>query len=82
MVHTYMDFHDDTILNTCLAVMTLYAKCYCVHVCTSSDIYRSKDLIKNFDELLKNLFVPLYEVSLNPQSHKKLHKFLQQVGVC
>ena len=38
-----------------------------------------KNLLKNFDEFLVNLFMPLYEVSINPKSHPKLHKFLQQV---
>ena len=46
-----------------------------------SDIYRSKNLLKNFDEFLVNLFMPLYEVSINPESHPKLHKFLQQVRI-
>ena len=45
-----------------------------------SDIYRSKNILKNFNEFLVNLFMPLYEVSIDPKSHEKLHKFLQQVS--
>ena len=44
------------------------------------DIYRSKNILNNFNEFLVNLFMPLYEVSIDPKSHEKLHKFLQQVN--
>ncbi|XP_065905319.1 AMP deaminase 2-like isoform X3 [Dysidea avara] len=43
------------------------------------DISRSKNLLNNFNEFLVNLFMPLYEVSINLESHPKLHKFLQHV---
>ena len=44
-----------------------------------SDIYHSKDLVKNFQEMLENIFIPLFEATVNPQSHPDLHKFLTQV---
>ena len=44
-----------------------------------SDVYRSKNLVKNFQEMLENIFIPLFEVTVNPQSHPDLHKFLTQV---
>lgn len=43
------------------------------------DVYRSKNLVKNFQEILENIFLPLMEVSVNPGSHPELHKFLSQV---
>ncbi|CAB4035835.1 AMP deaminase 2 isoform X2, partial [Paramuricea clavata] len=43
------------------------------------DIYRSKNLVKNFQEILENVFLPLMEVSVNPASHPELHTFLSQV---
>lgn len=43
------------------------------------DIYRSKNLVKNFQEILENIFLPLMEVSVNPASHPELHTFLSQV---
>lgn len=43
------------------------------------DVYRSKNLVKNFQEMLENIFIPLFEVTVNPQSHPDLHKFLTQV---
>ena len=44
-----------------------------------SDIYKAKKVISNFQELLENLFLPLFEVTLDPNSHPNLHRFLQQV---
>ena len=43
------------------------------------DIYRAKKLLANFGQLLSNVFLPIYEVTLDPSSHPNLHKFLNQV---
>ena len=45
----------------------------------NSDIYKAKKIIRNFEEILGNIFLPLFEVTLDPNSHPNLHKFLQQV---
>ena len=45
-----------------------------------SDVYRANNLVQNFEELLHNIFSPLFEVSINPASHPKLHRFLRQVS--
>lgn len=45
-----------------------------------SDIYKSAKIVKNFQEILENIFMPLFEVSRNPQSHPELHKFLMYVS--
>ncbi|CAO4365926.1 unnamed protein product [Caenorhabditis nigoni] len=44
------------------------------------DVYRLKNMIKNFDDMLDNLFTPLFEVTNDPSSHPELHLFLQQVS--
>jgi AMP deaminase len=36
-------------------------------------------IINNFQEMLSNIFVPLFEVSIDPSSHPKLHVFLKNV---
>ena len=36
-------------------------------------------LIDNFEQMLVNIFWPLFEVTLDPESHPQLHIFLQQV---
>jgi len=46
---------------------------------SASDIYHSKQLLENFGQILENVFLPLFEVTLDPSSHPNLHKFLNQV---
>uniref|UniRef100_A0A8B9GRM1 AMP deaminase n=1 Tax=Astyanax mexicanus TaxID=7994 RepID=A0A8B9GRM1_ASTMX len=43
------------------------------------DVYRSKRQLGNFQQMLENIFLPLFEVTVNPQSHPDLHLFLQHV---
>lgn len=42
-------------------------------------LYKSMGTMNSFDELLRNLFEPLFEVTKDPKSHPKLHIFLQRV---
>ncbi|KAL3084438.1 hypothetical protein niasHT_035240 [Heterodera trifolii] len=44
------------------------------------DIYCTKGILANFDEFLNNLFMPLFEVTNNPNSDPQLHEFLLQVS--
>ncbi|KAI9824279.1 MAG: AMP deaminase [Thelocarpon impressellum] len=43
------------------------------------DVYRSTGLMDNFEQVVINLFQPLFEVTKDPASHPKLHVFLQRV---
>lgn len=43
------------------------------------DIYKSGGIVESFDEIVRNIFKPLFEVSKDPSSHPKLHIFLQRV---
>ena len=56
-----------------------------VHVCAQIprlyDIYRAQGLVDNFEQLLDNIFTPLFEVTVDPNSHPQLHLFLKQVPV-
>ena len=52
---------------------------YILHAC--SDVYKARNILNNYGQLLENLFLPLFEVSLDPSSHPQLHTFLQQVRV-
>ena len=45
----------------------------------SSDIYKQKNLLDNFGQLLANLFLPLFEATVDPSSHRNLSIFLNQV---
>ncbi|XP_032446077.1 AMP deaminase 3b isoform X1 [Xiphophorus hellerii] len=43
------------------------------------DIFRSKKLVPNFAKMLENIFLPLFEATINPQKHKIIHVFLKYV---
>uniref|UniRef100_A0A8C4FAW3 AMP deaminase n=1 Tax=Dicentrarchus labrax TaxID=13489 RepID=A0A8C4FAW3_DICLA len=43
------------------------------------DIFRSKKLIPHYAKMLENVFLPLFEATVNPQKHKALHVFLKYV---
>ena len=43
------------------------------------DVYKSTGLMDNFEQVIVNLFQPLFEVTKDPSSHPKLHIFLQRV---
>lgn len=43
------------------------------------DVYKSSNLINSFDEVIRNIFNPLFEVTMDPSSRPKLHIFLQRV---
>ncbi|KAK2897733.1 AMP deaminase 2 isoform X1 [Channa argus] len=43
------------------------------------DVYHTKKQLSNFQEMLENIFTPLFEVTVNPSSHPDLHLFLQHV---
>nr|XP_046251161.1 AMP deaminase 3b isoform X1 [Scatophagus argus]XP_046251162.1 AMP deaminase 3b isoform X1 [Scatophagus argus]XP_046251163.1 AMP deaminase 3b isoform X1 [Scatophagus argus]XP_046251164.1 AMP deaminase 3b isoform X1 [Scatophagus argus] len=43
------------------------------------DIFRSKKLIPHYAKMLENVFLPLFEATVNPQKHKATHVFLKYV---
>ncbi|KAA0715336.1 AMP deaminase 3 [Triplophysa tibetana] len=43
------------------------------------DIFRAKKLIPNFAKMLENIFLPLFQATVNPQEHKETHVFLKYV---
>ncbi|KAI9501431.1 hypothetical protein BX070DRAFT_194672 [Coemansia spiralis] len=43
------------------------------------NIYKATGIVSNFEQVLVNLFEPLFEVTRDPSSHPKLHVFLQRV---
>ncbi|KAM7541544.1 hypothetical protein Aperf_G00000019809 [Anoplocephala perfoliata] len=44
------------------------------------DIYKSKGAVENFQDMIVNIFQPLFEVTLDPKSHPELHAFLEHVS--
>ncbi|XP_026023729.1 AMP deaminase 2 isoform X1 [Maylandia zebra] len=43
------------------------------------DVYHTKKQLANFQEMLENIFMPLFEVTINPRSHPELHLLLEHV---
>ncbi|KAL9085342.1 MAG: hypothetical protein Q9165_007633 [Trypethelium subeluteriae] len=43
------------------------------------DVYKSNGSMENFEQIVLNLFQPLFEVTKDPSQHPKLHVFLQRV---
>ena len=43
------------------------------------DVFKSTGLVTNFEQVVRNVFEPLFEVTQDPGSHPKLHVFLQRV---
>ena len=44
-------------------------------------VYLDQGIIENFEQMLENIFQPLFDVTRDPETHPQLHVFLQQVGV-
>ncbi|QSS60315.1 AMP deaminase [Histoplasma capsulatum] len=43
------------------------------------DVYKSTGMMENFEEVIRNVYQPLFEVTKDPSTHPKLHIFLQRV---
>ncbi|OQR69067.1 AMP deaminase 2-like [Tropilaelaps mercedesae] len=43
------------------------------------DIFKANKLVENFEQILRNVFLPLFEVTNDPSSHPELHQFLEYV---
>ncbi|XP_055840719.1 AMP deaminase 2 isoform X2 [Episyrphus balteatus] len=43
------------------------------------DIFKTNKLVNAFQEILDNIFLPLFEATNDPNSHPELHRFLQYV---
>ncbi|KAN0062608.1 AMP deaminase [Thecaphora frezii] len=43
------------------------------------DIYKANGTVDDFEQILRNVFEPLFEVTQDPTSHPKLHVMLQRV---
>ncbi|XP_047678285.1 AMP deaminase 3b isoform X2 [Tachysurus fulvidraco] len=52
---------------------------YMIQVPRIYDIFRSKKIIPNFAKMLENIFLPLFEATVNPQKHKEIHVLLKYV---
>lgn len=45
------------------------------------NVYKEQGIIENFEQLLDNIFHPLFEVTKDPNTHPQLHLFLKSVSL-
>ncbi|GAU39898.1 hypothetical protein TSUD_04900, partial [Trifolium subterraneum] len=43
------------------------------------NVYKANGIVTSFQNILDNIFIPLFEVTVDPNSHPQLHVFLKQV---
>ncbi|XP_010553238.1 PREDICTED: AMP deaminase-like [Tarenaya hassleriana] len=43
------------------------------------NVYKEMGIVTSFQNILDNIFIPLFEVTVDPNSHPQLHVFLNQV---
>ncbi|KAG9142537.1 hypothetical protein Leryth_011630 [Lithospermum erythrorhizon] len=43
------------------------------------NLYKEMGIVSSFQNILDNIFLPLFEVTVNPESHPQLHVFLKRV---
>ncbi|GCC34011.1 AMP deaminase 2-like isoform X1 [Chiloscyllium punctatum] len=53
--------------------------CWLVQVPRLFDVFRTKKQLNNFQDMLENIFIPVFEATINPRNHPELHLFLQHV---
>lgn len=53
---------------------------HCVQLPRLYNVYKEQGIIENFEQLLDNIFHPLFEVTRDPNSHPQLHLFLKNVS--
>lgn len=44
------------------------------------NVYKEQGIVENFQQLLDNIFIPLFEATIDPNSHPMLHVFLGHVS--
>ena len=71
-------------LDRCIVIATTMLHCgvMLLRVCAwnFSDIYKVSGLVTSFQQIIDNLFRPLFEVTNDPASHPELHCFLYYVS--
>ncbi|CAN0925839.1 Probable AMP deaminase [Linum grandiflorum] len=45
-----------------------------------TNVYKEMGIVNSFQNILDNVFLPLFEVTVDPNSHPQLHMFLMHVG--
>lgn len=46
----------------------------------ASDIFRGRNFVPHFGKMLENIFLPVFQATIDPQSNPELSIFLQHVS--
>lgn len=44
------------------------------------NVYKAQGILENFQQFLDNIFLPMFDATINPESHPMLHIFLKHVS--
>lgn len=44
------------------------------------NVYKEQGIVENFQQLLDNIFIPLFDATINPSEHAMLHIFLRHIS--
>lgn len=51
-----------------------------LHPFNLSDIFRGRNFVPHFGKMLENIFLPIFQATIDPQSHPDLSIFLKHVS--
>lgn len=51
-----------------------------VPISSLSDVFKAKNFLPHFGKMLENIFLPMFEATINPQDNKELSVFLRHVS--
>lgn len=53
---------------------------FVLHLFYLSDIFRGRNFVPHFGKMLENIFLPVFQATIDPRSHPELSIFLQHVS--
>ena len=62
-------------------IMFAYPFCLFPQIPRLYNVYKEMGIVTSFQNMLDNIFLPLFEVTVDPDSHPHLHLFLKQVNM-
>lgn len=63
-----------------LSLQFFFSLNFCWQLPRLYNVYKKMGIVNSFQNILDNMFVPLFEVTIDPNSHPQLHLFLTQVS--
>ena len=64
----------------CSLTLILFCELVLAQLPRLYNVYKNMGIVTSFQNILDNVFIPLFEVAVDPNSHPQLHLFLKQVS--